>query len=153
MLWHRVVAIAREPGWYRDGGIADTVTGRFDAITMVLVLVLLRMERDPVLIARTARLTELFIEDLDGQLREFGIGDPVMSKRMGKLIRHFGGRLDAWRAALADSDEQALIAVVERNMTFSGAGKPEWIAAAMRVLADQLAALDSTSLLAGQITR
>lgn len=152
-LWHCVVAIAREPGWYQGGGIADTVTGRFDAITMVLALVLLRMERGPVLVARTGRLTELFVEDLDGQLREFGVGDPVMSKRMGKLISHFGGRLDAWRAALADTDEQPLIAAVERNMTFAGAGRPEVVAAAMRALANQLAAIDSTALLAGKIAR
>ena len=44
-LWHRVVEVAREPQWYAQGGIADTVAGRFDAITVVLGLVLLRLRR------------------------------------------------------------------------------------------------------------
>ena len=43
-LWSRIVAIAREPLWYTRGGIADTQEGRFDAVTMVLALVLIRME-------------------------------------------------------------------------------------------------------------
>ena len=45
MLWLRIVAIAREPQWYAHCGIADTLAGRFDAVTLVLCLVLLRMER------------------------------------------------------------------------------------------------------------
>lgn len=45
-LWHRVVAIAREKEWYRTCGVADTLAGRFDLITMVLSLVMLRMERE-----------------------------------------------------------------------------------------------------------
>lgn len=49
-LWHRVVEIAREKPWYAQFGVADTVAGRFDAVTLVLALVMLRMERDGALI-------------------------------------------------------------------------------------------------------
>ena len=45
-LWHRIVEIAREKAWYTTLGVADTVPGRFDAITLVLALVLLRMEAE-----------------------------------------------------------------------------------------------------------
>ena len=150
-LWQRIITLARDPAWYRDGGIADTVSGRFDAITVVLALVLLKMERDPVLIARTGRLTELFVADIDGQMREFGVGDPVMSKRMGKLISHFGGRLDAWRAALASGDEAELIASIERNLNLAEGGSGQVVARKMQDLANQLAAVDSRTLLAGEI--
>jgi cytochrome b pre-mRNA-processing protein 3 len=151
-LWQRVIELARDPAWFAEGGLADTVSGRFDAVTLVMALVLLKMERDPVLLHKTGRLTELFVADIDGQLRELGVGDPVMAKRMGKLISHFGGRLDAWREALAGGETAALIASVERNVTFAaGQARPELVAERMRALADQLAALDSASLLAGRI--
>ena len=100
-LWHRVVEVAREPSWYATGGIADTVPGRFDAITLVLSLVLLRMETSEPTRELTARLTELFVSDMDGQLRQSGVGDVVMGKHMGKLMSAFGGRLDALRSGLA----------------------------------------------------
>jgi cytochrome b pre-mRNA-processing protein 3 len=151
-LWQRVIELARDPAWFAKGGLADTVSGRFDAITLVLALVLIRMERDPVLVRQTGRLTELFVADIDGQLRELGVGDPVMAKRMGKLISHFGGRLDAWRAALAGGDAAVLAAAVERNVTFAaGEARPELVAERMRSLSDRLAALDSASLLTGRI--
>ena len=56
-LWHRVVEIAREPQWYATAGIADSVPGRFDAITIVLSLVLLRMEASEPVRGHSARLT------------------------------------------------------------------------------------------------
>jgi hypothetical protein len=74
-LWHRIVAIAREKAWYRDCGVADTLAGRFDLITLVLSLVMLRMEREEALIPPSVWLTELFVDDMDGQLREQGVGD------------------------------------------------------------------------------
>ena len=74
-LWHRVVAIAREKEWYRTCGVADTLAGRFDLITLVLSLVMLRMEREEALIPPSVWLTELFVEDMDAQLREQGVGD------------------------------------------------------------------------------
>ncbi len=153
-LWRRAVTIAREPHWYADGGIADTVTGRFDAITLVLSLVLLRMEVDPTLSAETARLTELFVADIDAQLRESGIGDPALGKRMGKVMEALGGRLGAYRDALSVRDPALLEAAVRRNMSFrEDGGDPARVAADARVLADRLAAIDSRRLLAGETAR
>jgi len=73
-LWHKVVELARDPAWYRDCGVADTVPGRFDAISLVVALVMLRMDGKPELRAPSARLTELFVADMDGQLRQSGVG-------------------------------------------------------------------------------
>ena len=152
-LWHRVVELAREPGWYAKGGIADTVPGRFDCITMVLALVLIRMEQEETLRHATARLTERFVSDMDGQLRQNGIGDLVVGKHMGKLMEALGGRLDAYRAALAEAGDAALIAAAERNMTLNDGTDGSAVAAEMRVLAATLAATPEADLLAGKIAR
>ena len=152
-LWHRVVELAREPGWYTHGGIADTVPGRFDCITMVLALVLIRMEQEETLRHATARLTERFVTDMDGQLRQNGIGDLVVGKHMGKLMEALGGRLDAYRAALAEADDAALIAAVERNITLNHGEEGRAVAAEMRVLAATLAATSEAELVAGKIAR
>ena len=98
-LWHRIVAIAREKAWYRDCGVADTLAGRFDLITLVLSLVMLRMEREEALIPPSVWLTELFVDDMDGQLREQGVGDVGISKHVGKLMGTLGGRIGAYRDA------------------------------------------------------
>ena len=152
-LWHRVVEVAREPQWYAKGGMADTVPGRFDAITLVLSLVLLRMEASEATRGQTARLTELFVSDMDGQLRQSGVGDVVMGKHMGKLMSAFGGRLDAFRAGLAATDDSALIGAIERNMTLIDGADPAAIASEMRHMAGTLAAISDADLIAGTVPR
>lgn len=152
-LWHRVVEIAREPQWYAKGGVADTVPGRFDCISLVLSAVLIRLERDPALRHQAARLTELFVSDMDGQLRQSGVGDLVVGKHIGKLMGALGGRLDAYRAALAKADDTALVESIGRNVTLVEDGDPAAIAAEMRVLVATLDATSDADLLAGAIAR
>ncbi|WP_260923702.1 ubiquinol-cytochrome C chaperone family protein [Novosphingobium sp. 9] len=117
-LWLEIIAIARNPDWYSRYGIADSVAGRFDALVLVLALVMLRMERDPVLIVHSVHLTELFVEDIDGQLRQSGVGDLVVGKRMGELMRVLGGRTGALRNALP-LGSPALVPLLGRNVTTS----------------------------------
>ncbi len=117
-LWHRVIELAREPSFYKDAGVADSVGGRFDLITAVLCTVMVRVEASDMR-AESALLAELFVEDMDGQLREFGVNDVVVGKRMGKLMSVLGGRLGVYRSALNGNDRAKLIAAIERNVTFS----------------------------------
>ena len=152
-LWHRVVAIAREPEWYAQGGVADTVPGRFDAITMVLAAVLVRMEREEALIPPSVLLTELFVEDMDGQLRESGVGDMIVGKHIGKLMGTMGGRLGAYRDALASDDAAALADAVTRNVSLPDGADPTAVAVRLRTLADTVAAMPAADLLAGNIAR
>jgi len=151
-LWFATVAAARDPLWYRELGVADTVEGRFDMITLVLALVLLRLEREPDQAERSVRLTELFVEDMDGQLRESGVGDVVVGKQIGKLVAVLGGRLGALREARASRDRAALEAVLARNVTLLEGRGPEALAARMQAFDDQVAALDSKKLLEGGIS-
>lgn len=149
-LWNRVVELARAPEWYRDCGVADTVPGRFDALVLVLALVMLRMEREEALIPSSVLLNELFIADMDGQLRQSGVGDLVVGKRMGKLMGALGGRITALREALPGG-EAALSELAARNVTFTESSKPALVAERLRTLADCLDNLSDEALLAGQI--
>ena len=152
-LWHRVVEISREREWYADCGVADTVAGRFDMITAVLALVLLRLESDADCGAQSALLTELFVEDMDGQLRESGIGDLVVGKHIGKLMASLGGRLGAYRVAVAERSDRVLEDAVLRNVTLAGEAGPEALAKRLRALANQLGRLAPADLLAARIER
>ena len=96
-LYKAVVAEARRPDWYRQGRVPDTLDGRFDMVAAVLSLVLLRLEEEgDAGRAPSAHLTELFVEDMDGQLRERGIGDIVVGKHVGRMMGALGGRLGAF---------------------------------------------------------
>lgn len=149
-LWHRVVEIAREREWYAQCGVADTVAGRFDMITLVMAAVLLRMEREELLIAPSVRLTELFVEDMDGQLRNSGVGDLVVGKHMGKLMGVLGGRLGALREALPQGEE-AITAFAERNATLAGHGDSAKVAARLKQLITRLDGTGADDLLAARI--
>lgn len=152
-LWHRVVEIAREKAWYAQHGVVDTVAGRFDAITLVLALVLLRMEAEPPLIEPSVRLTELFVDDMDGQLRQSGLGDLVVGKHVGKLMGTLGGRLGALREALANDDDTALADVLARNLTLVDGGDAARLVVPIRAFAEALAATSAADVLAGRIPR
>ena len=117
-LWHRVVELARDPAYYTQCDVADSVAGRFDLITAILCAVIVRVEASDMR-GESALLAELFVEDMDGQLREFGVNDVVVGKRIGKLMSVLGGRLGAYRSALAEADRDKLIKAIQRNVTFA----------------------------------
>ena len=152
-LWYRVVEVSRLPEYYARCGVADTVEGRFEMVVHVLALVMLRMERSRALKRRTAFLTELFVSDMDGQLRESGVGDIVVGKHMGKLMSALGGRLGALRDALASDDDAALAAALERNVVWTDDGDPACLAARFRALHADLAARSDDQVLAGDFLK
>jgi cytochrome b pre-mRNA-processing protein 3 len=150
-LWHRVVERSRDPAWYRDCGVADTVGGRFDMIAAILSLVLLRLEREPETADSQAFLTELFVEDMDGQLRESGVGDLVVGKHVGRLVSALGGRLGAFRTALARGNGEAWRAVLVRNIALTEAAEPSALADRLFELCGRLAEAATDTLLAGEL--
>ena len=152
-LYRAVVAIARQPQWYADCGVADTEEGRFDMLSAALALVILRMEASADLRPSAALLTELFVEDIEGQLRQQGIGDPTLGKRMGKLMSALGGRIGVYRAGLAETGDEALVHAVERNVTFGDGGDPACVAARLRGLRGDLRERSDRDLLDGDLSR
>lgn len=150
-MWHGVVATSRERDWYATCGVADTVDGRFDMISLVLSLALLRMEGSPVLAPKTALLTELFVADMDRQLRDTGVGDLMVGKKMGKLVAALGGRLGALREAMIESDA-ALAVILQRNVVLvDEEKKPFPLAVGARALYNDLCAMDDATLLDGRL--
>lgn len=150
-LWHTIVGQARDPEWYRMCGVADTVEGRFDMITVILSLAMLRMESDPDLAPHTALLTELFVEDMEGQLREAGVGDPTVGKKMGTLMGSMGGRLGTYRTALDAGDRAALGEALRRNVTLAQEDEAEALAERMIRLNKRFERTSDEQLLAGEI--
>ena len=149
-LWHRVVELAREPSYYSENNVADSVAGRFDLITAVLCAVMVRVEASEMR-AESALLAELFVEDMDGQLREFGVNDVVVGKRVGKLMSVLGGRLGAYRSALVEKDREKLLGAVSRNVTFiEGANEVQseaCVADKLLALSDRLAGFDDEAIM------
>jgi cytochrome b pre-mRNA-processing protein 3 len=153
-LWHRVIALSRTPAFFARHRVADSIDGRFDMVTTMLAITLLRMEQSPVLAARCALLTELFVEDMDGQLRESGVGDIVVGKHMGKLMSALGGRLGALRDAFAASEPAAVMAqALARNVHWQdGAeGDPAGLATKLVEFRQKLDATSDDDVLAGTI--
>lgn len=150
-LYNAVVLEGRQEHWYLAGAVPDTVDGRFDMIAAVLATVLLRLEAEPAGAETAARVTERFVDDMDGQLREIGIGDITVGKHIGRMMSMLGGRLGAYRDAMAAGD---LAPALVRNL-YRGAA-PEaaavaHVAAGLTALGDRLAALPLDAIVAGRI--
>src|SRR3546814_21096594 len=105
-------------------------------------MVLLRVEGDPAGSVPGTHLAERFVDDMDGQLREIGIGDIIVGKHIGRMMSMLGGRLGAYRAGLAEGD---LAPALVRNLYRGTAPAPAALAhtrdrlTALRVPLDALA--------------
>jgi cytochrome b pre-mRNA-processing protein 3 len=152
-LYDAVVRAGRDPAWYREGGVPDTITGRFDMVAALFALVLLRLEREGEGTKReSVLLTEIFIDDMDGSLRQLGIGDVVVGKHVGRMMGALGGRLGALRSALAG--EAPLEEAVRRNIfrdAEAGDEEAAFVAQGLRAFEARLAATPRDRLLAGDI--
>jgi cytochrome b pre-mRNA-processing protein 3 len=150
-LYNAVVARGRAEHWYVAGGVPDTVDGRFDMIAAVLAMVLLRLETQPQAAALSAHLTERFVDDMDGQLRQLGMGDMVVGKHIGKMMSMLGGRLGAYRDGLAAGD---LAPALVRNLYRGQAPAAEavaHVASALTALRTDLEGVPLDRLTAGDL--
>ena len=89
---------ARDPDWYRKGEVPDTVDGRFAMLATIAALAIARLERDDDSEASVA-LTERFVEAMEAEHREMGMGDPRLGRTVRKLVGSLGRRVELWRAA------------------------------------------------------
>ena len=131
-LYGAIVAQARAPAFYRSYGVPDTVNGRMEMIMLHAVLFLQRLEGE----AAPARalgqeLFDRFCGDMDESLREMGVGDLAVPRKMRRIGEAFYGRQAAYQAALAAPGDEPLAATLQRNV-LAGASEP---AAAARLAA------------------
>jgi cytochrome b pre-mRNA-processing protein 3 len=153
-LYAAIVAEARRPDWYLAGEVPDTMDGRFDMVALVLSLVLLRLEAEPGDAPRqmSADLADRFITDMDGSLRQEGIGDQVVGKHIGHMMAALGGRLGAYRDA--GPDDVALGTALRRNLWRAAPAVDDavaWVVTETRRVAARLALLRYPQIAAGTI--
>jgi cytochrome b pre-mRNA-processing protein 3 len=116
-VYGMIVAQARSAAFYKSYGVPDTIEGRFDLIVLHLVLVLARLDRsDSTRRGFGQKLFDEFCRDLDDNLREMGVGDFAVPKRMRGFAEAFYGREAAYLTALAATDEKNLEAALTRNI-------------------------------------
>jgi len=119
VLYGTIVAQARSPCFYREYAVADTVNGRFDVLSLHLILVLERISREPSLAGLSQGLFDRFWRDMDHNLREMGVGDLSVPKKMRELGEAYYGRTKAYRLGLAGTDSD-LAQALARNVYAGG---------------------------------
>ena len=98
-MFDAVTRTARAPHWYVEGQVPDTLDGRFAILATVAAFLLLRLERSGNDEASVA-LTERFIEVMESEHRELGLGDPTLGRTVRKLVGSLSRRVDLWREAI-----------------------------------------------------
>jgi len=152
-LYESVVERARQPLFYTELAVSDSVEGRFELYSLHVILLLHRLKGQGPQAADTAQvLFDIFIGQLDHALREIGVGDLSVAKKMRKLGEAFYGRAKHYDAAL-DAPDGELEALIGRTV-FEGAGeagRAQALAAYVRRGVAALAAEPLETLLEGRV--
>ncbi len=140
MLYGAIVAQARLPAFYADMGVADTVDGRFEMVVLHTQLVVRRLlaasaETAPV----GQEVFDLFCSDMDRSLREMGVGDMAVPKRMKKMGEAYYGRAGAYEEPIAGKNRAALAEALRRNVYPDGDERED----ALRLAAYAIAAAEA----------
>jgi cytochrome b pre-mRNA-processing protein 3 len=153
-LYGMIVAQARAPAFYQIHGVPDTVNGRLEMVMLHAVLVLRQLEAS----AGRGRalgqaLFDHFCRDMDASMREMGVGDLAVPRKMRQIGEAFYGRQAVYRAALAEppgGDDSRLVAALERNV-FAGLEKPEGARRLARYVREADRRLSRVELAGGQL--
>jgi len=151
-LYAAIVAQSRQPRFYAEWGVPDTVTGRFDMISLHLSLVLrrLRTEKDAKVFSQA--LFDLFFKDMDRSLREMGAGDLAVPKKIQKMGAVFYGLLASLDTALAANHPAEVAGVLLRNI-YAAPADPGALSLATYLIeeAHRLALLPAGRIVAGYL--
>ncbi len=137
-VYNSIVAQSRQPVFYAEMGVPDTVTGRFDMISLHMALLFRRLRHGPQSAKEFSQAVfDLFFKDMDRSLREMGVSDLGVPKKIQKMGNLFFGLLAAMNEAMDRNDGDALAGVLARNV-FDGQDTPH-----LRALADYVVARDA----------
>ncbi|MGG5885508.1 ubiquinol-cytochrome C chaperone family protein [Falsiroseomonas sp. HC035] len=116
-LYTAAVTAARQPGFF-EAGVPDTLDGRFDIVSLHVALLIHRLRRDadPDGPKLAQAVFDAMFSDMDINLREMGVGDLVVGKRVKRMWEAFHGRAAAYEAAVDASDRAALAEALTRNI-------------------------------------
>ncbi|MGJ4946939.1 ubiquinol-cytochrome C chaperone family protein [Bradyrhizobium sp. HKCCYLS20291] len=144
-IYGTIVAQTREPLFYRHLNVPDTVEGRFDLLILHLWLVLRRLRGVGANLSQA--LFDRFCDDMDDNLREMGVGDLTVPKRMQKFGEAFYGRTAAYDLAWSDSEAQLAAALQKNILNGEHPDSAARLAGYAGRVAAQLAAMDDARLL------
>lgn len=151
-LLDAITVRAREPHWYVAGEVPDTLDGRFRVLATLAALVLVRLEQEGEAGDRlSVALTERFIEVMESEHRELGLGDPTLGRTVRKLVGSLSRRLELWRGTVRGGNEWNEAA---RESVYAGDSKPDALshrAASLRAFWKELQAVDAGRLAEGRI--
>ena len=151
-LFAWITGQARAPHWYVEGRVEDSVDGRFAMLATITALASVRLEQggDDGLGASVA-VTERFIEVMEAEHREMGLGDPKLGRTVRKLVAALARRVELWRKGTAKGEW----AESARDSVFGGGDPPgdalEHVAAQLRLLWARLEAAPEADVAKGRI--
>lgn len=154
-LYGAIVAQSRRAEFYTDFGVPDTIEGRFEMVVLHTVLVCHRLkDGSEAERALSQEIFDTFAADMDSTLREIGVGDLTVPKKMKKIGAAFYGRAAAYDSALSEPGGDALAAALARNiLEVDGPAQAQALALAayVRAVAATLAATPFATLAAGAL--
>jgi len=151
-IYGMIVTQAREPAFYRELGVPDTVNGRFDMLLLHLWIVLQRLKSAKGGTELSQALFDHFCVDMDDNLREMGVGDLTVPKRMQAFGEAFYGRSAAYDRALTESSEALAQALCKNILNGERIEKARELARYTEAAIAGLAAMDAAALLQGAWT-
>ncbi len=148
-VYRRTGEWARAPELFEACGIPDTLDGRFDSLALHAALVIERLHREPDGEALAQAFFDMMFKHLDLTLREIGVQDLGVGRRIKIMAEGFHGRALAYREAMAG--EPTVLAKVLRRNAYGGRPPPEAacverLGAHVRQFADRLAAMSRKEL-------
>ena len=162
-LYTSLVAQSREHAFYARGGVPDSLDGRFDMIALHTYLVIRQLSREDA--SREERelgqaLFDLMFADMDRNLREIGVGDLGVGRKIREMVSAFYGRVEAYEQGLADCAPEGmpnavLTEAVRRNIYRGAApddGQVRQMAEYIVAAATHLGTQDSAELLRGKVS-
>lgn len=156
-LYRNIVAQSRHGGFYRDHGVPDSLDGRFDMIVLHSFLVMRRLRRiGPAAEQLSQQLFDLMFADMDSNLREIGVGDLSVGKKVKAMAQAFYGRVESYESGLQAQGNGPLCEALARNL-YAGKLPPDTpalaaVAAYVRQADNNLAAQPDAEILAGNLT-
>jgi cytochrome b pre-mRNA-processing protein 3 len=155
-LYADAIRLARRPEFFQKYGVADDVDGRFDALSLIVILVMRRLKSlDEDGKALSQNLFDAMFADMDLSLREMGAGDIGVAKRVRVMAEAFMGRLESYVTAIDENDRESFSAALVRNL-FRGNGAIDPLANGLvdylLVLSKEIDTLPAQAILTGQIT-
>ncbi len=146
-LYTTIMTQSRDPHFYAALGVPDSVDGRFDMLVMHCYLVVARLRDGGEAAGELSQeLFDHMFRDMDHALRELGVGDMGISKRIQKMAAKFYGRGEAYDEALAQPNDVALIEAIDRNIFADATAAPDSLAALASYLRAAQASLASQSI-------